>query len=571
MKTTKFRIGVNPAEKPITVDAEKLLEQRMLVCTNSGGGKSYFLRVLAEHTTQIVPTIILDPEAEYSTLREKRDMVLVGPGGEADTAIETAAELATVLAEMRVSAVIDLYALPKAQRRTFVRVFLTRLLSLPKRLWGPMFVIVDEAHDFAPESGKVESTDSVISLMCQGRKRGICGIPASQRLAKIHKDVTSETNNLILGRFAQDLDLRRASDLLGFSGKEKWPTMRGLQPGIMHATGGALSIEGVSMLFVDKALTTHVKPGQRYTMEPPKPSRAILKVAPELASLKKKADEELSEIDRLRRENAALRQAKPARAAAPAPAPAIVAPSAQQLKAAFDRGADQARKLILAEISKSQVDVMHGLQQASNGLASISKRVQKVAPAFDAKLMPAAKAGAVVVPRGAARAVSPKTAPARTVSAPGTAKITGGTRKLMMALAQYPDGLDRKALSHISGLRQSGTFRTYLSHMRTSGWITDEGDKLVITDEGCSALGPVDALPTGEDLQRYWLGKMGGGQQRILQALIDAGEDGIAREDLPAAADMTENGSLRTYISKLRGLQLIHGDKHLHVAETLLG
>ena len=48
-----------------------LLKSRMLVCANSGGGKSYLLRKLAEVCFGKIPQIIIDVEGEYLTLREK--------------------------------------------------------------------------------------------------------------------------------------------------------------------------------------------------------------------------------------------------------------------------------------------------------------------------------------------------------------------------------------------------------------------------------------------------------------------------------------------------------------------
>jgi DNA helicase HerA-like ATPase len=69
-------------------------------------------------------------------------------------------------------------------------------------------VILDEAHIYCPErgSGDSESTEAVISLMSQGRKRGYAGIIATQRLSKLHKDAAAEANNVIIGRTWLDAD-----------------------------------------------------------------------------------------------------------------------------------------------------------------------------------------------------------------------------------------------------------------------------------------------------------------------------------------------------------------------------
>jgi hypothetical protein len=63
--------------------------------------------------------------------------------------------------------------------------------------------------------GDAESTEAVISLMSQGRKRGYAGIIATQRLSKLHKDAAAEANNVIIGRTWLDADQARAGDAWG--------------------------------------------------------------------------------------------------------------------------------------------------------------------------------------------------------------------------------------------------------------------------------------------------------------------------------------------------------------------
>jgi len=173
----------------------------------SGGGKSWLLRLIAERAG--IQTIVLDNEGEFASLREAVDVLLVGASGELPTNPRHAALLARRLLEYKVSAVIDLYELKLAERRRFVKLFLESLIHLPRDLWRPTLVILDEAHIYCPErgSGEAESTEPVISLMSQGRKRGYAGIIATQRLSKLHKDAAAEANNVIIGRTW--LDARR--------------------------------------------------------------------------------------------------------------------------------------------------------------------------------------------------------------------------------------------------------------------------------------------------------------------------------------------------------------------------
>ncbi len=122
-----------------------------------------------------------------------------------------AALFARRLLEYKVSAVIDLYELKLVERRRFVKLFLESLIPLPRDLWRPTLVILDEAHIYFPErgSGKAESTEAVISLMSQGRTRGYAEIIATQLLSKLHKDAAAEANNVIIGRTWLDADQAR--------------------------------------------------------------------------------------------------------------------------------------------------------------------------------------------------------------------------------------------------------------------------------------------------------------------------------------------------------------------------
>ena len=88
-----------------TIDIPVLLRTRMLIQANSGGGKSWLLRRLAEQFYGKVQVIIIDPEGEFSTLREKFDYVLVGDGGETPADPRSAALVAEkLLAQARANA-----------------------------------------------------------------------------------------------------------------------------------------------------------------------------------------------------------------------------------------------------------------------------------------------------------------------------------------------------------------------------------------------------------------------------------------------------------------------------------
>jgi DNA helicase HerA-like ATPase len=101
-------------------------------------------------------------------------------------------------------------------------VFMNTLFDAPRDQWYPALVVVDEAQMFAPAAAGDVADDvrrlslaAMTNLMCRGRKRELAGIIATQRLAKLAKNVAAEASNFLMGRTFLDIDMARAADLLG--------------------------------------------------------------------------------------------------------------------------------------------------------------------------------------------------------------------------------------------------------------------------------------------------------------------------------------------------------------------
>jgi hypothetical protein len=147
--------------------------------------------------------------------------------------------------------------------------------------------------------------------------------------------------------------------------------------------------------------------------------------------------------------------------------------------------------------------------------------------------------------------------------------ISGGLRRMMIALAQRP-GLNKRQLGVRAGLSStSGTFGTYLGRLRSSNWIEGDGNAMQLTSEGLAALGDHEPLPEGQDLLAYWLNELGdSGAGRMLRALADIYPNSFTREQLGAQADISHSsGTFGTYLGKLRTLELIEGKGELTAAK----
>jgi DNA helicase HerA-like ATPase len=236
-------MGAAPAGAKAMLDLEELLATRLLVQGNSGSGKSHLLRRLLEQSAQWVQQCVVDPEGDFVTLADKYGHVVVDGA-------RTESELTRIAARIRqhrVSVVLDLEGLDVEQQMRCAAAFLGGLFDAERDFWYPMLVVVDEAQLFAPAvAGEVSdearklSLGAMTNLMCRGRKRGLAGVIATQRLAKLAKNVAAEASNFLMGRTFLDIDMARAADLLGMERRQA-EQFRDLARGHFVALGPALS------------------------------------------------------------------------------------------------------------------------------------------------------------------------------------------------------------------------------------------------------------------------------------------------------------------------------------------
>ncbi len=559
---------------PFRLDIGTLVATRLLIQASSGGGKSWTLRRLLEQSHGQIQHIVLDPEGEFGSLRERYPYVLAGKGGDIASDPKTAPLLAHRLLELRASAVLDLYELKARERAHFVKVFLESLINAPKALWHPVLVVIDEAHVYAPEKGDAESAEDVIGLCTRGRKRGFCAVLATQRLANLSKQAAAQCLNVMVGPTFLDVDRKRAVEVLGVTGAEEKRLRSGLmqmQPGQFWAIGRAFTIPGLSQVTVGPVHTHHpeIAGSSRAQLTPPPPPEKVRAVLSKLADLPKEAEDERTrearltaqvrelqgEVKRLERELTSQRQADPALSEEERH-------EARQAKTAL-AGAD-----ILLRDTRAKLEAIR--TAAEEGIKVITG---------------AADAPVRMPPRGEKSLFfgGPKSAPAATVASdpkPATARqsvplrATGtprgnvdtnldnddyrpraGARRMLEALARYHQGVMTAAqLRTMARLRKSGTSGTYLRELRHHELVEGDDGALRITQAGLDMVGMAAAQPlTAEEVLDHWRERFRAGARRMLDALVDDRGRGMTREQLGEATDLEPtSGTFGTYLGELR-------------------
>ena len=242
--TVAVDMGTDEKGAPVTIDLEELLATRLLVQGNSGSGKSHLLRRLLERSAGKVQQVVIDPEGDFVTLAGPYGHVVIEAG---DYSLAEVARVAARLREHRASVVLSLEGLEAEGQMRCAAVFLSSLFDSPREFWYPALVVVDEAQLFAPAGGgevaeevRRASLSAMTNLMCRGRKRGLAGVIATQRLAKLAKNVAAEASNFLMGRTFLDIDMARAADLLGMERRQA-DAIRDLPRGRFLALGPAVS------------------------------------------------------------------------------------------------------------------------------------------------------------------------------------------------------------------------------------------------------------------------------------------------------------------------------------------
>lgn len=242
--TVAIEMGHTTAGAPVALDLEELLATRLLVQGNSGSGKSHLLRRLLEQSAPWVQQTIIDPEGDFVELSDRFGHLVIDAEDHTERGLQVAGERARI---HRISTVLNLEGLDAENQMRRAAAFLGGLFEAARDHWYPMLVVVDEAQLFAPAiAGEVSdearklSLGAMTNLMCRGRKRGLAGVIATQRLAKLAKNVAAEASNFLMGRTFLDIDMARAADLLGMERRQA-DAFRDLERGQFMALGPALS------------------------------------------------------------------------------------------------------------------------------------------------------------------------------------------------------------------------------------------------------------------------------------------------------------------------------------------
>lgn len=525
-----------------TIDLPDLIKSRMLIQANSGGGKSTIARVIMEQAFGKIPFIVMDIEGEYYTLKElSGDIVVIG-GQHADVAISIAlaSKLPRFIIENSLSVVVDVSDLEMHERIRFAKIFLESLMQLPQQFWVPYLIFLEECHKLAGEQDKYESGPAVKDLMSRGRKRGYCGIPITQRISKLHKDVAAECNNKFIGRTYLDIDMDRAAKELGFSKSDDRLKLRGLRPGNFYAFGTSISPHEVHEVKINKPATALPEAGNTATVKVKMPTSNVVQL---LAKL----NEDLQKKE------------------------------VKKLAVSKSLGEELVNEKLEAEVQELKRQVLEKDQQ----IAELSSLASSVAGSFNSVIDSANKwlenyskhaelirqnTGIHRRPVPEIRKNVPRGQFAQKVDKPSSEKNNGKlskcARSILEFLVTYKKPFTKAQIGVATGYSpNSGGFNNSLAELNTAGYIIRDDGRVAPNDS--VDYGDILGLPLPNlDYDAHaFIDKLSKCEREIYEVLLNNPEESFSKDDL---ANLTEtkyssnSGGFNNSLSRLNTLELIH-------------
>jgi hypothetical protein len=198
----KFEIGkAMGSQEPFELDIANVITGRTFIASITRWGKSWTCRKIVEQCFGHAGIIILDPEGEYSSLREKFPFLIIGK--DIPLQLETAEFMAERMLETKINVIIDTSMVEDDETaKEYINLFLRKFFFLETSLRQPYLVVVEEAEDFCGERGiGTETTLRIlVNIVKKGGKRGIGALFVAHRPAWVSKGILSQVSNKAIGK-----------------------------------------------------------------------------------------------------------------------------------------------------------------------------------------------------------------------------------------------------------------------------------------------------------------------------------------------------------------------------------
>jgi hypothetical protein len=538
--------------KSSIVEPELAAKER--VCVIDPTGAWWGLRLAADGKSKGLPIYVFGGDhGDYPLLGTQGEMMAEAIGGS------------------NTPAILDTTKMKTGERMRFFTDFADTILRANQ---GPLRLVIDECHLFAPQAGTrgsglmpdmLHAANNLISL---GRSRGLRIVLISQRPAKVHKDSLTQVETLVAMRLIAPQDRKAVEEWIADQAdKDTGKEIISSLPGLKNGEGWVWSPEAN---FLNRVVFPMPKTYDSSKVQ--NTGKAAKRLSPiDLEKLQDKFAKVKTEAEA--KDPKALQKRIAELEAAAKKTPAI---DPKAVEEAEKRGFEQARKKLTAEmereVQKRTADLLSGLGERIGPLMAYLNEQAKPAKAQKTPLGIEFAPTAAPAPAAAPRAPIPPRRPAPAGN--GEADIGGSEQRVLDAIRWW-NVLGIAAPSHAQTAfiarysHKSGTWSTYLGRLRSKGLIEGRGD-LVLTAEGATLAAEPATPPTREALHAAVLEKIDTPLQRILSPLLNAYPEGLSHPDAAGMAGYShQSGTWSTYLSRLRSLDLIAGRGELKAEDWL--
>ena len=538
--------------------SEKILSQHIAILGKAGSGKTYTAKGIAEGLLSAGKRVcIIDPTGVWWGLRsnvagKKAAFPIVVFGGEHSDVPLTqghGAAIAEIIGTTDTSAVLDTRMMSVGERTRFFSEFAETLLRKNR---GPLHLIIDEAHVFAPQgrvndpqSGKMlHAANNLVSL---GRSAGLRIILITQRPAKLHKDSLTQAETLIALRLIAPQDRKAVEDWIGeWADAKQGKEIIASLPSLPTGRGWVWSPESDVLECVTfPKITTYD------SSRAPTGDRAEVVLANiDLPTIQKRLDTVAKDVlendpKRLRAQIAELQKAKPT---------VDEAQIAQRLAKARSDGWNEGHAAATEAMKLAAREVLEAEQRMSEAVSRMMElRSQKPPPAH------------------ASTAAPIRNMPVPVKSTGSSESVKGLGQRVLTILANYPGGRTKKQIALMAEVSaKGGYFNNTMGSLRSQGLIEGVAE-VKITAAGLATVGPVDPLPTGPELVERWKNSLGGLHSRVLTELLSVYPSELSKEDLASRVGAEPRGGyFNNTMGKLRTLDLVVGTQSMRLSDDVM-
>ena len=564
-----------------TIIPAAALEQHIAVLGKTGSGKTSTAKLVVEHVVRDLGAraCALDPiKSDWWGITSSADgkkpglpfHILGGPHGH----VPLHSGAGKAIGELVGSGALPMSILDMADFEPggHYRFFVDFAPALMRRMRGVLYFVIEEAHLFAPKERAGFGAENMAihwakTIASAGRSKGIRLLVVTQSVQSLHNRVLGACDTLIAHRLTAPADQEPVIKWL------KANTTKDVQQKVASSlaglrTGSGWIVSGEARIFEEVHFPRIATYDNTATPTNDDQVRDV-KTAPVdhenlrliIGDAVKEAEE--SDPKRLRARITELERA--AGSKAPATDQKALEHAEQH---GYERGRADALGAVAA-VSDELRQVGAIVELAEDALAkiaaSLGRALAGMAQPFTAQRKAAPPVGAEV-PKGKEPGSIPHVRPAALADDGGGAK-----RRIMIALAQNPDGLMARKLAIITDVKRGGsTWRGAMAALRRDQHVEDNGEFFKITRAGVQALGNYEPLPVGAALREHWRSKFSSTRLAIFDAIVSAYPREISAEAVARAAAVELGGSTwRGHMANLRGLELVSGSAMLRASEDL--